>query len=77
MKVVPFASSKDFSQIICVVFLDHNDVIYIVLEVIMEYIMKNNSHNALIDSTSILKSKLYDCVMKIAHRSPEGGLLNV
>lgn len=64
-----YTSGKDLPKIIHVVmdfFGLHKDIIYVVLEAIMEHIMKNISRRTLVGGISVLETERHDYVMQIS-----------
>lgn len=41
------------------------------------YIVKDDSHGALIGGIRVLETEQHDCVMKIVHGSPEGCFFDI
>lgn len=74
--------SEDLPQIIYMVtnlLGMHDKITTVVIETIVEHDMKNSNCSKLVmlGGTSILDTKQYGCIMKVAHRSLEGILFDV
>lgn len=56
-------------HLLVLLFKFFDDIIYIVFQVVVKYVVKDDSHSSLTGGTSVLESERFDCVVKIAHRS--------